>query len=86
MVEVLQRPGETVFTPAGWPHVVLNLETSVAITHNYATEHGMGGIHALWEEVSQGEPEFAKEWLTALRVGRPDLARLIDDNGPERNE
>jgi len=32
--DFLQRPGEIVYTPVGWWHAVLNLEASVAITHN----------------------------------------------------
>ena len=35
-VELVQRPGELVYVPAGRPHAVLNLEWSYALTHNYA--------------------------------------------------
>merc|ERR1711974_247862 len=32
--DFVQRPGEVVYTPVGWWHAVLNLEASVAVTHN----------------------------------------------------
>ena len=74
-VHVLQKPGETVFVPNGWPHIVLNLEMAVAVTHNYACE--FGPFEQMWREVEQEEPEFFKEWYTGLQELRPDLAERI---------
>ena len=56
-VEVLQKPGETVYVPAGWPHLVLNLELSVALTHNYASQYP--SLENLWNEIHAVEPELA---------------------------
>ena len=71
-VEILQRPGETVFVPAGWPHLVLNLELTVAVTHNYASE--FGPYNRMVEDVLSEEPEFAVKWRAGLKKnGREDL-------------
>jgi len=70
-VEVLQYPGETVFVPNGWPHIVLNLERTIAVTHNYASEYGP--FERMWREVAQDEPEFAERWIEQLKTQRPDL-------------
>ena len=70
-IEILQYPGETVYVPAGWPHLVLNLEFSTAITHNYATEYPSFTriLHATEEE----EPEMSVRWKEYLRQERPDI-------------
>ncbi|CAB9531869.1 demethylase and lysyl-hydroxylase [Seminavis robusta] len=78
VVEILQNPGETVFVPNGWPHLVLNLEQTVAVTHNYASE--FGPFERMWDETVQNEPEFAHRWYKGLCRHRPDLASRIQRN------
>jgi hypothetical protein len=52
-VELVQRPGELVYVPAGRPHAVLNLDWSYALTHNYAVLSD-----ACVLSTSMEEPEF----------------------------
>eukprot|EP00946_MAST-07B_sp_MAST-7B-sp1_P003208 g3208.t1 len=69
-IEILQQAGETVFVPAGWLHIVVNLTTTLSITHNYASPHsGKDGIQAIWEEIATTEPDFARRWFSALARG-----------------
>jgi histone arginine demethylase JMJD6 len=35
MIRFIQNENETVFVPSGWFHLVINLETTVAVTHNF---------------------------------------------------
>lgn len=70
-IEVLQRPGETVYVPAGWPHLVLNLEFTVAVTHNYATEYPC--MDQISQAVKTEEPDLYIKWMEVLHEYRPDL-------------
>lgn len=70
-VEILQLPGDTVYVPSGWPHLVLNLHFSTAITQNYATEYPC--FHRISQSVQKEEPSMFIEWKEKLRQKRPDL-------------
>jgi len=73
-VEVLQYPGETVYVPDRWPQLVLNLELTMAVTRNYASEHGPF-FERMWKEVAQDEEDFALWWYSGLKwCGRDGLA------------
>ena len=75
-VELVQRPGELVYVPAGRPHAVLNLDWSYALTHNYAVLSD-----ACVLSTSMEEPEF----FDALRGTLPSHeARPIVRTSVER--
>lgn len=54
--EVLQRAGDIVFIPNGWWHMVLNLDETVSVTHNYC---GVSNIASVAEELTILESERA---------------------------
>ena len=69
-VEFVQEAGELVYVPAGWTHAVLNLDATVAVTHNYATL-----TPACVEATAKEEPEF---FIRLLRGFPPGLSHALD--------
>lgn len=70
-LECVQTPGDVVFVPPGWWHAVLNLDHTVAVTHNYV---GGASFDNVWRHTAVARPRLAAAWLRALRAARPDLA------------
>ena len=70
----MQGPGETVYVPGGWWHAVLNLDLTVAVTHNCCSS---ATFPAIWAHTLRGRPKMSACWLAQVR--QPLRAALQSD-------
>jgi len=73
----IQERGEVVFVPRGWWHVVINLTTTVAVTHNFAM---LRDIEHIVPDVLANSPEtFARRWILECVTQEllPSLSEII---------
>lgn len=51
------------YVPGGWWHTVLNLDLTVAVTHNYCSS---ATFPAIWAHSRRGRPKMSARWLAQV--------------------
>ncbi|KAF9540667.1 hypothetical protein EC957_003897 [Mortierella hygrophila] len=74
-LEIVQNPGQTIYIPSGWWHMVINMDDTVAVTHNFVDEANL--LHVKRSLLSESKETIQlKRWeLMEKEIGsrRPDL-------------
>ena len=74
-VEFVQYPSECVYIPAGWYHIVINLDFSIAITHNFCT---LQQFELCYRHCKWSRPKLALKLKNNIKSNSPQVQQLCD--------
>ncbi|ETN75454.1 JmjC domain protein [Necator americanus] len=72
--ECRQNPGETLFVPCGWWHVVINEDDTVAVTQNFCSPVNLPYVYPT---IREERPSLASAFLEKLNELRPELMQTV---------
>mmetsp|Transcript_8350 Transcript_8350/g.17336 ORF Transcript_8350/g.17336 Transcript_8350/m.17336 type:complete len:271 (+) Transcript_8350:3-815(+) len=82
-IEFVQRAGEVVFVPARWWHTVLNLEDTIAVTHNFCSSWNLRDV---WRCTGATHPVLARHFRNCLQREHPGLHREMTEQAPDPSD
>ncbi|KJH46199.1 JmjC domain protein [Dictyocaulus viviparus] len=74
VLELRQNPGETLFVPCGWWHVVINEDITIAITQNFCSSINLIRVYPT---ICEERPGLSHVFLKKLNENRPDLLETV---------
>ncbi|KAL3893324.1 MAG: hypothetical protein SGPRY_014310 [Prymnesium sp.] len=93
MLEVLQRPGDTIYIPPRWWHAVINLPDAptevltLCVTQNLLTERMLLELVGWSDFRAHVSASTALEFLHELRCHRPEVvAKVVSSCSPEERQ
>lgn len=82
-LEFVQEPGDVIFIPSGWWHMVLNLEVTVSVTQNFVDCSNLDNVCRELEQ--EAEPELLRQFLDRLLAFKcPAAATTESGSGHHR--
>ncbi|WIA16758.1 hypothetical protein OEZ85_013410 [Tetradesmus obliquus] len=85
-LETITGPGELLYVPRGWWHMVLNLDEAVAVTQNFVSSVGLPAVLAFLKQGSEGlvsgcclqdRSSLHDRFVAALQQRRPQVLAAL---------
>eukprot|EP00835_Amoeboradix_gromovi_P007127 NODE_1078_length_1403_cov_0.666411.p1 type:complete len:361 gc:universal NODE_1078_length_1403_cov_0.666411:59-1141(+) len=72
-VEFVQHPGDCIYVPSNWYHAVINLDFTIAITHNFCS---LSNFEICYRECKWCRPNMAKRLRNEIVNNTPKVQEL----------